>query len=64
MFGQSIIELTSLTSPFLSLGGIVVDGIVGMGYVLSSIIQSLPPFLNMMMQGVVAEPVFSFYFNV
>ena len=65
MFEQDFIEVTSLTSPFYSNSGIVVDGVMGLGYWLTTeISQVLPVFLNMMMQGVVAEPVFSFYLNV
>jgi len=57
--GQVFAEMTN--SPGTEFNGTPFDGICGMGYPALSSAKKTPPFFNMMAQGNVKEPVFSFY---
>ena len=41
-----------------------VSGLIGMGYPNCSQSKATPPFQNMVQQGLLKEPIFSFYLNV
>jgi len=60
---QTFAETTSPDFNLLNFGGIIIDGIFGMAFPAVANSRSLPPFYNMFLQGLLAAPVFSFYFN-
>ena len=60
---QTFAEATNPGFNFFDFGGISIDGIFGMGFPAGANSQSLPPFYNMFLQGLIAAPVFSMYFN-
>jgi cathepsin D len=60
---QTFAEVTSLTNTLYSYNGVIVDGFLGLAYPMISISTATPPFQNMIKQGLVSSPVFSFWLN-
>ena len=60
---QTFAEVTSETADFFNSNGVIVDGLMGLAYPVAATSGATPPFQNMINQGVVASPVFSFWLN-
>jgi len=60
---QIFAEVTSETANFYSYKGVIVDGLMGLAYPACSASGATPPFQNMISQGLVSSPVFSFWLN-
>ena len=61
--GQTFAEVTSETGDFFNENGVVVDGLMGLAYPACSSSGTTPPFVNLVNQGLLSAPVFSFYLN-
>ena len=53
----------TLTEPGITFVAGAFDGILGMGWIGTSVQGITPVFDNMIDQGLVSQPVFSFWFN-
>lgn len=55
-----------VTSPIANFGytNPSADGLLGLGFQSISLSGSVPPFINMVKQGVISQPIFSVYLNL
>ena len=59
--GQTFAEVTNEVQDFWI--SPLVDGLLGMAFPACSTSGAIPPFQNMIQQGLVPQPVFAFYLN-